>query len=203
MLINKLYYRQRMRYIQGLSHALTFKIGEYRFNSGNNAFNAISIWKIDEQADETRILQENKRIISELQADAPRYHTRTMRINYLRTCDLLLPKAKPSSLWIIYRMLTGDVSAAETANEAKINERVRIALELGDPEVTIDLREHNNGKPNKYDTFWKIAAQFLEGKAADAVTAVDERRHDTIVHLATAISVNDLLHQIERECPHE
>ena len=48
MLINKLYYRQRMRYIQGLSHALTFKIGEYRFNSGNNAFNAISIWKIDE-----------------------------------------------------------------------------------------------------------------------------------------------------------
>ncbi|CAB5199117.1 unnamed protein product [Rhizophagus irregularis] len=76
-------------------------------------------------------------------------------------------------------------------------------LELGDPDITIDLREHNSGKPNKYDTFWKIAAQFLEGKAADAITAVDERRHDTIVHLVTAISVNDLLHQIERECPPE
>ena len=45
-----------MRYIQGLSHAFSFKIGEYRFNSGNNAFNAISIWKIDEQADEVMIL---------------------------------------------------------------------------------------------------------------------------------------------------
>jgi hypothetical protein len=76
-------------------------------------------------------------------------------------------------------------------------------LELGDPEVTIDLREHNNGRPGKYDDFWKIAAQFLAGKVADAVTDVDECRHDTIVHLATAISVNDLLHQIERECPPE
>jgi hypothetical protein len=42
--------------------------------------------------------QENARIVNELQADAPRYHTRTMRTNYLRTCDLLLPKAKPSAL---------------------------------------------------------------------------------------------------------
>ncbi|CAB4419468.1 unnamed protein product [Rhizophagus irregularis] len=56
-------------------------------------------------------------------------------------------------------------------------------LELRDPDITIDLREHNSGKPSKYDTFWKIAAQFLEGKAADAVTVVDERRHDTIDQL--------------------
>ena len=100
-------------------------------------------------------------------------------------------------------MLTGDVSAAETTNEAKVNERVRLALELGDPEITIDLREHKDKKSSKYDVFWKTAAQFLAEKAADAVTAVDERRHDTVVHLATAISVNDLLHQIERNCPSE
>ncbi len=73
--MNKLCYRQRMRYIQNLSSAFTFKVEEYQFNSGNNAFNAISIWKIDKQADEIKILQENKRIISILQADAPRYHT--------------------------------------------------------------------------------------------------------------------------------
>src|SRR5581483_7136011 len=149
------------------------------------------------------MMQENARIMSELQADASRYHIRTMRTNYLRTCDLLLPKAKPSALRTIYRMLTGDISAANTINDAKVDERVRLALELGDPEITIDLREHGNGKPSKYDVFWKVAAQFLAGKAADAVTAVDERRHDTIVHLATAISVNDLLHQIKRECSPE
>ena len=91
-----------MRYIQGLPHAFSFKIGEYRFNSGNNSFNAISIWKIDEQADEMTTLQENTRIVGELQADAPRYHTRAMRINYQRTCDLLLPKVKSSTLRTIY-----------------------------------------------------------------------------------------------------
>ena len=100
-------------------------------------------------------------------------------------------------------MLTGDVSAANTTNDAKVDERVKIALELGDPEIIIDLREHRSERSSKYDTFWEIAAQFFAGKAADAVTAVDERRHDTVVHLATAISVNDLLHQIKRECPPE
>src|SRR3954453_12537830 len=100
-------------------------------------------------------------------------------------------------------MLTGDVSAANTTNVAKVDECVKLALELGDPEITIDFREHKSGGSSKYDTFWKIAAQFLAGKAADAVTAVDERRHDTVVHLATAISVNDLLNQIKRECPPE
>ena len=73
-----------MRYIQGLSCAFTFKIGEYRFNSGNNAYNAISIWKIDEYADEDKIMQENTRIMTILQANAPCYHTRAMRKNYLR-----------------------------------------------------------------------------------------------------------------------
>src|ERR1043165_9450376 len=100
-------------------------------------------------------------------------------------------------------MLTGDVSAANTINDAKVDERVRLALELGDSEIVIDLREHKRERSSKYDTFWKIVAQFLAGKAADAVTAVDERRHGTIVHLATAISVNDLLHQIESEWPPE
>jgi len=155
-----------MRYIKGLPNTFSFKIEEYRFNSGNNIFNAISVWRIDEQADEDAVMQENTRIISKLQADAPHYHTRAMRVNYLRTCDLLLPKAKPSALRTIYRMLTGDNSAAETVNEAKVDERIRLALELGDPEIAIDLREHNNRQPSKYDIFWKTAAQFLAGKAA-------------------------------------
>ena len=74
-------------------------------------------------------------------------------------------------------MLTGDVFAAETTNEAKVNEHVRLTLELGDPEITIDLREHKDKKSSKYDIFWKTAAQFLAGRAADTVTSVDECRH--------------------------
>jgi len=66
-------------------------------------------------------LQENTRIVGELQADAPRYHTRAMRINYQRTCDLLLPKVKSSTLRTIYRMLTGDTSAANTFGKLQLS----------------------------------------------------------------------------------
>jgi hypothetical protein len=102
-------------------------------------------------------------------------------------------------------MLTGDISAANTTNAAKIDERIKLALEFGDSEITIDLRKYKSRKSSKYDAFWRIAAQFFAGKAADAVTAIDERKYSTVVlvHLATAISVNDLLHQIKRECPPE
>ena len=61
-----------MRYIQGLPRAFPFKIG---VNSGNNAFNAISIWKIDEHINEDLVIQKTTRIVTESQADAPRYHT--------------------------------------------------------------------------------------------------------------------------------
>ena len=98
-------------------------------------------------------------------------------------------------------MLTGDTSAAKTTNETKIDECVRNALDLGDPEITIDLREHNDRRPSKYDVFQEIATQYLEGKVVDAVIAVDERRYDSIIHFATAISVNDLLYKIKLECP--
>jgi|SRR5436189_5245733 len=135
-----LHYRQRMRYIR------------------NNSFNAISIWKIDEQADEMIIFQENTWIVSELQADAPRYHTRAMRINYLCICDLLLPKVKSSTL---RRMLTGDISAASITNEAKVDERVRLALELGDPEITIDMEVVDLVN---MISFGKLQLNFLQAK---------------------------------------
>ncbi|CAG8847418.1 13572_t:CDS:2 [Gigaspora margarita] len=110
-----------------------------------------------------------------LQANSPYYHTRAMKTNYLRTCDLLLPKIKPVALRTIYRILTGDSSVPESANIAKIDKRIRLILELGDPKVTVDLREHNPGRPSKFEVFWTVAADFLSKKATDLVTAVDER----------------------------
>ncbi|CAG8481522.1 15476_t:CDS:1 [Gigaspora rosea] len=97
-------------------------------------------------------------------------------------------------------MLTGDMSASESLDEKIIDTRIRLALDLGDPKVFTDLREHNTRRLSKYDAFWNVVAQFLAGKATDTVVAVNERRHGTIVYLAMAISVNDLLRQIQNEC---
>jgi len=35
----------------------------------------------------------------------------------------------------------------------KIDKHVRLALKLGNPEVTIDLYEYNNERPGKYNVF--------------------------------------------------
>ncbi|CAG8713693.1 15997_t:CDS:2, partial [Gigaspora rosea] len=75
--------KQRLRFIQGLSQAFTFRIGEYRYNSGNGTYNSIFVWKVEEGASEAKLVQETTRITSELQNDVPQYHTRIMRANYL------------------------------------------------------------------------------------------------------------------------
>ncbi|RIB07339.1 hypothetical protein C2G38_2214727 [Gigaspora rosea] len=72
-------------------------------------------------------------------------------------------------------MLISDMSASESLNKKAIDTHIKLTLDL-------------------------VAAKFLAGKAADAVVAVDERHHDVVVHLATVISVNDLLKQIKHEC---
>ena len=54
------------------------------------------------------------------------------------------------------------------------------------------MRELNLGRPEKYNVFWEYCQKFLDGavkNSVDSLLAVDERRHDTIVHLAKAISV--------------
>ncbi|GES85898.1 hypothetical protein GLOIN_2v1880501 [Rhizophagus clarus] len=43
-------------------------------------------------------------------------------------------------------MLIGDISAANITNDAKVDERVRLTLELEDPEITIDLHDKHHYK---------------------------------------------------------
>lgn len=64
--------------------------------------------------------------------------------------------------------------------------------------MILDLREHNEGQPTKYSVFFDHAKTYIENVVE---TAVDDRRHDTIQHLATAMSVSDLLNQVKGTCP--
>ncbi|CAG8642760.1 37483_t:CDS:2 [Gigaspora margarita] len=95
------------------------------YKNSRKPFNAIelnlhfSIWKINEDADETTMMQQNTNIVNELQAHSPHYHTRTMRKNYFRTCDLILPKVKPAALRTIYQV---PFKAFDAATENEIME---------------------------------------------------------------------------------
>src|ERR1043165_3994401 len=74
-------------------------------------------------------------------------------------------------------------------------------IELGDPEFISDLRHLNRGLTNKFDTFWNYAQKYFESTINETVLAVNERRHDTIQHLAQAISVWDLHQQVANLYP--
>jgi hypothetical protein len=74
------------------------------------------------------------------------------------------------------------------------------------------LHELNLGRPEKYNVFWEYCQKFLDGairNSVDSLLAIDEQCHDTIVHLAKAISVKDLCNQVAAICsenipiPHE
>ncbi|GES96453.1 hypothetical protein GLOIN_2v1782174 [Rhizophagus clarus] len=111
---------------------------------------------------------------------------------------------KKSILQNIYKTLTQDSTAANCENEAEVDAHVIRALQFGDPKIVIDLRELNLCRPEKYNVFWEYCQKFLDGavkNSVDSLLAVDERRYDTIVHLAKAISVKDLRNQVATICP--
>ena len=87
----------------------------------------------------------------------------------------------------------GDSSAAATISQSELDKRVCAFFELEEPDLTYDLRQLYSGRASLYDTFWEKAKQFLE---EDVGTAVDDRRHSQVVHLAKAVSVRDLKEQV-------
>jgi len=159
--------------------------------------NTTFIWKIDPNVNESAAFEKNYEIRNELKNSMPIYATRAMRREFVNTCDMFLGNVEKSRVRRIYKEFTGDL----TADESEIDARVKLAFDLKDPELITDLRHFNEGKISIYDTFWEYAKKFLEGTAQDSVVAVDERRHDPIMHLARAISVKDLRNQIIKICP--
>ena len=75
---------------------------------------------------------------------------------------------------------------------------MRMILEMEDADIVPDLRHLNSGKRSQYDVFRSECQKFLE---EDIGSAVDDRRHGTVTHLARGISVHDLRDQVQARCP--
>ena len=71
-------------------------------------------------------------------------------------------------------------------------------MELEEPDLVYDLRDHFGGQQSRFEVFWQKAKEFIE---EDVGTAVDDRRHSTVVHVAKAISVQDLREKVVERCP--
>lgn len=142
--------RNRRYYIDHIDHAISHKCILYRVAAGNNFGTHNFLWKISiNQTEEDRI-SKNQEVVQQIQKSLPTYHTRAMRRAFIDRTQLMC-SLKPIHARNVYRSLKGDNSAA---TEKEVDERVRHAFDQQDPDIIQDLREHNKGKPSKYDIFF-------------------------------------------------
>ena len=141
-------------------------------------------------------LPENERVIQSIKGQLPHYHTRSMRQDFINMYGRLTPSTPPYVLRDIYKALTKDQCASCTTNQKEIDMHIKEALESEDADIIVDLREFNGRSTDRYKVFWEICETYL-----NECTAVHEHRHDSVVFMAKAISVRDLIIQVQQHCP--
>ena len=176
---------------------------KYTYSSGMS--NLSFIWKVPSNCNEATLLSRNIQIRERLTPDLSKYHSRAMKREFIQSFGTVT-NCKPAFLRKAYQVLTGDSSSAHTLAEKEVDERVAEILEMQDPELISDLRVNNEGRPEKYEAFLQECQNFIN---VAVETAVDDRRHgevhngETVVHLATALSVPDLHAQVKESCPED
>ena len=191
--------RKKYEYLQVLnSSGLTMNVTMMTYSHGNNIGNVHFLWKsVSPGFDD---ISNSQHVIEKAKEEIPVFHTRAMRRALFEKFGRVAPTIKPAILRALYRELTNDASAPSNLHEAEIDERVRMVIDMEDPDTIIDLRHLNSGRKGQYDVFWQECKKFLEERVGKAV---DDRRHGTVTHLATAVSVRDLLEQVKCRCLEE
>ena len=150
--------------------------------------------------DATEVFERSMPIVEHAKLLIPSYHTRAIRSAMFEKFGRINYRVKLGTLRYFYRDLTGDESASSSTEQLMVVRRIQQVLEMEDPDVLPDLRALNLGKKNMFHTFWEECENFLN---EDICTAVDDRRHSQIRHLARAISVRNLIEQVKQRCPAE
>ena len=168
----------------------------YTHSPGGGILSQHYLWRVPDDFCVEAALSENQKVIDKLKPDLPIYHTRAMRREFVNTYGRFTDSTKPVVLRNIYQELIGDASGSSTTNESTIDQRLKEALLLEDVDILVDLREANEGRLGKYDTFWTKCKEYLQ-----ECTAVPDRRHSEATFMAKAISTRDLITQVSRNCP--
>ena len=189
--------RRRYDWMLEINQGLQVPLVHVTYAPGSSVGNLNWIWH-SLATDIDSALQTSQPLIEKLKKDIPQYHTRVMRRAMCDKFGLVMSSTKKSVLRHLYKDLTSDCSASANLAESEVDERVTALFELEEPSLVYDLRDHFSGRQSKFDTFWQKAKEYLE---EDVGTAVDDRRHSTVLHVAKAISVRDLRERVVERCP--
>ena len=176
--------RERYVYLQEL--CFPFAVEVFRYHQGGNRGTLTWIWKAPSepgQSDNSKSCS----LVNKLLEDVPVYHTRAMRREFVQRYGLI-SRVSPTILNEMYQFITDDSSALPTSASQAVTARLRLALELQDPDLVFDLRKLNAGRHVEYEVFYEAAQAYIE---RNALQACDDRRHGSTCHMALAMSVRD------------
>ena len=121
-----------------------------------------------------------------------------MHITAFRKFGRITPGMSAATFRYMYKELTGDYSASSNLDQSEIEKRVKLAIDMEDSDVIVDLRHLNSGCKSMYDPFWLECSKFIQENIGQAV---DDHRHQQVTHFATAMSVPDLISQVAKSLP--
>lgn len=180
---------QRYRFLK--SFQLHHPVELYTYNMGGTAGNLVFFWSVRTGTSISEQRTESLRVVESLKPRIPQYHTRAMKREFASKCSNIT-SISPHVRRFMYAQLTGDSSAD---CNPELEQRMRLVV-LGElPELAVDLRHVNSGRPEKYDVFLTALQEVVQ----DA-TAEDERRRG-VAHMAHFISQRDLHRMASEKCP--
>ena len=156
---------QRLRFIAGLS--LRHPVDVLCYDPGAGLGKTVFLWRVSLDRSPVEMMSTAAKMHKKLSSKLPEFHTRQMRKDFIRDYSNVVD-IPMHIMRAIYTELTSD---ATTSQNPAIQARIKQAILTGDPDIAVDLRKLNQGRPD--DTY----AIFFEqlNKEVNSVTAVDDR----------------------------
>lgn len=143
----------RFRYFQKLS--LSSEAAVLRHDPGGSNTTITYIWKLPANISDAELLTSSTRIVHGLKQNLYEFHTRQMRRDFIRKfTNLSGVKIPPRIMRAIYAELTLDTSADQNP---EIDQRAGMAILGEDPDLIIDMRHLNKGRPDDTFTLFLLA----------------------------------------------
>ena len=161
--------------------SMSFEVLKYF--PGGSWRTCVFFWKVPNDGTDRQL---SDRVATVLKQDMPMFHTRALKAEF-RSRFGNVAKITPAIRRAIYRSLTDDSSANDNAISNALDIRMAVAINSEDPDLAVDLREMNEGRPEKYEVFWEA----------------QERRHGDVGYMPVGISVPDLIKQVKEKLPEE
>ena len=139
----------------------------YTHVSGKTTLNFV--WRVPVYDEKTEVLNKSSELKDSILKEIPLYHTRAMRREFVQSFGSVC-NVKSCVLREAYKRLTGDATTPEDSTEKGISKRISEALDMFDPELLVDLRVNNAGRPEQYELFLEEFQKYISGEVETVET---------------------------------